>query len=584
MIRLESVSANQDSFHAVTFKSNFNVIMADRTPESRDVDTRNGAGKTTLLQIIDFCLGARLGDFGALPKLTGKGWEFTRTFLLRGYDDQLPRVSVTRSIDEPARLVLEGDLQDAGIVDEPVRRTTVTAGILTDWLGERLFGLKPRSIRDEGEPTFRRLFAHFLRYRNESYLSPFETFSRQSSADIQSANTFLLDLDWRLASEWQRLKDREKRLNALGRQGVEEVGQEIADLESLRARLETRLRRLRNQVAEFRVLDEYREIETRANDLTSRLQRLANDRSINQRLLHVYETQLGEEVSGDLGAEQIVDLFNAAKVELGDAVVRRLSDVVSFHEQIARNRRDYLESEVRRLRQVDAQLTSDIERLDEERRTDMRLLATTGAIDDFGALQQRVGQAAAELESVERRLAELRELRAGKARLRLDRLDLQERVSRDLDERRLRLGEIAADFSDIFELLYDEPADLVVDAGAAGYRFRTNLPRGGSHGVDKVAIFALDLALVTHWTEAGKGPGVLLHDSILFDGVDERQVVKALSLAEERSTQAGFQYILTLNSDRLPAADTQLSTDLREAVVLQLTDKSDEGRLLGVRV
>jgi uncharacterized protein YydD (DUF2326 family) len=52
-----SVSANQRSFHTVTFTTGLNVILAERSETSTEKDTRNGLGKSTLIEIIDFCLG-----------------------------------------------------------------------------------------------------------------------------------------------------------------------------------------------------------------------------------------------------------------------------------------------------------------------------------------------------------------------------------------------------------------------------------------------------------------------------------------------------------------------------------------------
>src|SRR5258705_9960023 len=45
--------------------------------------------------------------------------------------------------------------------------------------------------------------------------------------------------------------------------------------------------------------------------------------------------------------------------------------------------------------------------------------------------------------------------------------------------------------------------------------------------------FCFDLMLTEMNIRRGRGPGFLIHDSHLFDGVDERQVAKALQLGAE---------------------------------------------------
>jgi uncharacterized protein YydD (DUF2326 family) len=43
-----------------------------------------------------------------------------------------------------------------------------------------------------------------------------------------------------------------------------------------------------------------------------------------------------------------------------------------------------------------------------------------------------------------------------------------------------------------------------------------------------------------------------VHDSHLFDGVDERQVAKALQLGANAARELNFQCIVTMNSDAVP--------------------------------
>lgn len=51
------------------------------------------------------------------------------------------------------------------------------------------------------------------------------------------------------------------------------------------------------------------------------------------------------------------------------------------------------------------------------------------------------------------------------------------------------------------------------------------------------------------WSTNKYSPGFLIHDSTIFDGVDERQRALALELAEKESRERRFQYICMLNSD-----------------------------------
>ncbi len=80
-------------------------------------------------------------------------------------------------------------------------------------------------------------------------------------------------------------------------------------------------------------------------------------------------------------------------------------------------------------------------------------------------------------------------------------------------------------------------------------------------------------------------PGFLVHDSTIFDGVDERQIAKALELAAQEAEKRDFQYICTVNSDMIPEKDftKEFSKRFDSYVKLRLSDASEDGGLLGIR-
>ena len=87
-----------------------------------------------------------------------------------------------------------------------------------------------------------------------------------------------------------------------------------------------------------------------------------------------------------------------------------------------------------------------------------------------------------------------------------------------------------------------------------------------------------------HSARHGRWPGFLIHDSQLFDGVDERQIAKALQLAAQQATSGGFQYIVTMNSDFVPTEGFTDGFYVREYIVEpRLTDATETGGLFGFR-
>jgi uncharacterized protein YydD (DUF2326 family) len=83
------------------------------------------------------------------------------------------------------------------------------------------------------------------------------------------------------------------------------------------------------------------------------------------------------------------------------------------------------------------------------------------------------------------------------------------------------------------------------------------------------------------WSPRDPSPNILIHDSTLFDGVDERQVALALELAARESERLGFKYICTFNSDMIPSTEFSSGFNFDSFVRLRLTD-DEGGNLLGV--
>jgi uncharacterized protein YydD (DUF2326 family) len=83
--------------------------------------------------------------------------------------------------------------------------------------------------------------------------------------------------------------------------------------------------------------------------------------------------------------------------------------------------------------------------------------------------------------------------------------------------------------------------------------------------------------------EKEMGPDFLIHDSHLFDGVDERQIAKALEIASKLTGEYKFQYIVTMNSDDLPEESQEFK--ISEYILpVKLTDATEDGGLFGLRI
>jgi uncharacterized protein YydD (DUF2326 family) len=319
----------------------------------------------------------------------------------------------------------------------------------------------------------------------------------------------------------------------------------------------------------------------RANALTRRLQAASNDNVQDRRVLEAYRAGLASD--REPGHEEVARLYEEAGVTLPGLVVRRLQEVQNFHAQVLANRRVFLGQEVARLERTIAGREAEITSLGAERASLLQVLRTHGALDEYVRLQQLHAESVRELREVEDRMADLRRLQQERSALRIEQETIQQRAQLDYEARREQRERAIALFGEASEALYETPGNLIVDVTPDGFRFDVEITRAGSSGIEHMKIFCYDLTIALLWAGRSPSPGFLIHDSMLFDGVDERQVALAIQLAARKAEDAGFQYICTLNSDAVPWEEFAADFDLDTFVRRRLTDADESGSLLGIR-
>lgn len=578
---IRNITANQPSFRSVELTKGFNVVLADRTKEETRKNSRNGLGKSTLIEIIHFCLGAN-ADQQFLPREHLPGWEFSLELAVGSR-----QVTVTRGVENPANFLVSDVPSNWPI--QPTVRKGVEALNTKEWtllLGHFLFGLPydtdGNSLRG---PSFRSLISYVMRRRKDAYSTPFESFRKQTALDAQINNAFLLGLAWEGASELVKIKDRSKDLESIRtaiKAGVlDGFGGKLGDLETRQVRLKDLVTKGQADLESFKVHPQYEQIQTDANRLTGEIHSLVNANTVDREMLKLYEQNLSEEQPPP--TDSLGRIYQEAGISLPATALRRIEEVRHFHETIIANRHAFLADEVGRVRSTIANRETQIREKTEERASLMEILKTHGALEEYTRLQQQHLKAVNKLNAVTSMLENHRAFESGMIEIKIAQERLHQKARRDLDERRTIRERAINLFNEYSQHLYATPGNLIVDVGPNGFRFDVEIERSRSGGVDKMKIFCYDLMLARLWAEQSVSPRVLVHDSMIFDGVDERQCARALELAAQESEAYGFQYICTLNSDTTPDAELSSDFDLSKFVRLRLTDENVHGSLLGVR-
>ncbi len=553
-------------------KPGLNVLIAQKTEGATTKQTRNRAGKTSFVELVHFLLGADAG-----PDSIFRTPELAEYSFGMDFDLKSERTVVERSGSSKAKIFA---------TIPPAAKRKFSATEWCAFLGEQMFGLTSLEAAGSRPPSFRSLFAYFARRQmSGGFTTPEKQATMQGTGDMQMALMFLLGLDWQISRDWQAVRDREKTLEELKKAaGTGAFGSIIGKAGELRTELtiqEARLRKLHAEAEIFQILPEYRELEVESATLTRQLNELANANTIDFSAIRDLENALDSEVPPD--HEDLQAVYQEAGVVLPGLIKRRYDDVKSFHESVVRNRKDYLSSELEAARLRIELRDSKKAQLDRRRVEILGILKSHGALEQFLKLQGELGRLESEVESLRQRFEAAEQLEGTKNELEIERNRLTIRLRRDFTEQKDRLAEAIVAFEETSQRLYESAGSMTVDETSNGPVFKFPMQGERSKGIKNMQIFCFDMMLMRLSTKRKIGPGFLIHDSHLFDGVDGRQVISALRLGSEIAQELGFQYIVTMNEDDA-FKETISGFDLQKFVLpTRLTDATEDGGLFGIR-
>ncbi|HRW60078.1 MAG TPA: DUF2326 domain-containing protein [Defluviicoccus sp.] len=585
---IHGVTSDLPSFKSLTFSPGLNILLADKSEGATDRQSRNGSGKTSFVELIHFLFGANADKDSIFRSAALAPWSFEACI-----DVGPTTVDVARSGAKPSRIRIKGDPSPWPVQPALDGKSGELLFSNEHWrslLGSVFFGLRAEAedeARPRFRPTFRSLFSYFARRQNSGgFLSPTQQSTKQQPWDQQVSVSYLLGLDANIPQQFQVVRTQEKAITELRKIAKEgELGRYFDTAANLRTRLtiaEARARRLSEQLAVFNVVPEYAELEREASQITREISALNDENIIDRELILQLQEALASEQPPPVAS--LDRLYREASVILPGTVAKRFDEVERFHQAVVQNRRSHLSAEVGTAQARIGERERTRERLDGRRRQLMGILQSGGALEHYARLQEEAGRAEAEAEGTRQRLATAERIESTKAELDIDRAKLLKALQDDHHERQAIISEAVLVFEELSNALYERAGSLTISATPNGPVVDVRIDAQRSKGITSMQIFCFDLMLAELATRRGMGPGFLIHDSHLFDGVDERQVAKALQLGADHAVNVGFQYIVTMNSDALPGDGFRPGFDVdRFLVPIKLTDATDTGGLFGLR-
>jgi len=554
------------SFKEIEFHDGLNVLIAKKERDATERQTRNRAGKSSLIEIIHFLFGARVDKKSLFKTAPLINEYFSLDFDLDGEE-----LEVKRRGKEPSKVISN--------------KANTNAEWL-EWLSDNMFALGKFSDFEGRKPTFRSLFSYFVRRQHSNaFITPEKQSAMQQAGDYQVALLYLMGLDWTIASDWQKVRDREKTLKELKKAAkAGAFGNLIGKSAELRTRLavtKSQLNEISNQVKSFKVLPKYRELEQEADQITNALNKLANENTIDLAVIRDLENSMRAEQPPE--SEHLKEIYAEAGVVLPNIALRKYEEVRSFHESVVKNRHDYLDGELQAAKKRIRNREKEGSILDKRRAEIMTILESHGALEQFSNLQGEQGRLEAEIQSLTERFELAEQIEGTKNELDIERNNLVLRLRRNFSEQETALSEAILAFEEISRSLYESAGSMTIEPSNNGPVFEFPMQGERSKGIKNMQIFCFDMMLMRLCHQKNIGTGFLVHDSHLFDGVDGRQIISALKIGAQTAEKLGFQYIVTMNEDDA-FKERIKGFDLNDYVLpVSLTDATEDGGLFGCR-
>ena len=573
-MQLKKLYANKSSFRTVEFnETGLSFIVAkQKNPENKSNDkTYNGVGKSLLINIIHFCLGSKKEKYTSFcNKLPG--WEFCLDFSIGGAD-----YTAKRTTDNPSKITLNGE--------------ELTLTNFNSKLKSMCFNIPD----DVSSLSFRSLLPFFIRPSKKAYIDFNGASGNYNQYQTRLYNSFLLGLDVFLAQKKYEIKKEQDRIKILEGNfkndellkdfftGNKDVSLTIVDLEE-------QIYRLNRNLADFKVAEDYSDIQKEADMIESELFALNNSIILIENNIGSVNKSLN--IQTKTTKSDIEKVYEEASVHFSENLRKTLSDLETFYENLITSRKKRLleqknkfESEIKVKSVIAKKLKNELDRL-------IKYLGDHQALDVFLSISDKTASMKTKLESLEKYQAlqaEYKEKLRNAEKIQLEQSEITENYIAEIES---DINELRDYFRSLAKRFYPTAvAGLSVNNNEGDNLLRYNIDAkiesDNSDGINNVKIFCYDMTLL--FKGQNHNIDFIFHDSRLFDGIDERQKTELFKIVYEEFANSRKQYIATVNQNQLNEIKDYMEPELFQKIindntVLTLTDDDESEKLLGITV
>lgn len=572
-MRLVQLTANKSTFKPVVFNERGLSVIVAKKKTNEEKGTYNSVGKSLTVSLIHFCLGSSSND-EFKDKLSD--WVFTLDLII-----DKEELSVSRSTEKQDFVTLNG--KELGLTE------------YTKLLGRKVFGIQEKTKH----VTFRSQIARFIRPQKACYNNSLGFVYKEQPFPQLLNNARLMGIDLSLIQKKNELRENQRaaqdRKRALENDSVLrsffQASENVKSVELEIATLRKKVSRLENDLGNFDVAEDYYEIKQEADEISKQLKDEQNKASRIKRKLGLISDSLN--TSADLSKKKLLDFYETAGIQLHSLIKKRLDELESFNNKLSTSRKANLEAERNRLNRQYESVNGKVKYLGDKENDLLRYLNTKGALDEYHELNTRYGDEKKRLEKLtefdelsKKYKKEIDKIKESLARENVNTNNYLELEGKEVKDKNLDT------FLGLVEHFYkDKVAGVTIEnndgENTTRFNIEVKIQDDSGDGVNYIKMFCFDLTLLLN--QFNHNVKFLFHDSRILAECDERQTAMLFEIAHQQTLENDFQYIISANSKDLKAVEdlkggTWYKEIIEENEILELSDDSDEGRLLGIHV
>jgi len=557
-IKIKKLYSVPETFVPILFEDGINLILGEKVKEietvSRKFKKTNGVGKSICIEFINFCLLKSASDSrvmlippGVFPKETKIALD-----LIFG-EEEITIIRTPLEAEKPV-IIREG---------KEVAFSKISDAI--DFLTQIIYSQK-EDVGALNYPTFRQLLGPLIRDEDSEFKEIIHCYGIERNIpepDLVKPHLYFFGIDLtfidKIQDKFKNLTRLANSKSTLEKEITDDGRIKISDAKSEINVLNDELEKIKSAVDIFETNEAYESIQKDLIDINDRLDKLRSKQvALRLQIKKINSLPKIEEIQD----KEIEIIYNEFKAGLGDAIVRSMQEAIIFKKRIDDFQNKIMKEKLTTLGNALEETTKAIRDLDQMRSVKIQAVDQKGVLKDLknsysiydqkNNQYKRIRTQYEEFERIEREIALL---------------------NHEKDELLIKLDTVkylANEIIDNFNKSILEIHEFIMGSNKASFDIKVftkknqkqivqldmRIDDDRSRSVEREKVFIYDLALMFNEYTRKKHPKFLVHDNI-FD-VDQDTLVQSLNyLAKQEEENCDFQYILTLNRDKIESEERE---------------------------